>query len=59
MTLPSISVITPSFNQGSFIARTLESVASQSHPPLEHLVFDGGSSDATIGILQQWGAPVR
>lgn len=59
MNLPTISVITPSFNQGSFLARTIASVASQSHLALEHLVFDGGSSDATITVLQQSGPAVR
>ena len=59
MKLPSISVITPSFNQGAFIARTLASVANQSHPPLEHLIFDGGSSDNTLAVLRQAGGSVR
>lgn len=59
MRLPSISVITPSFNQGAFIARTLASVASQSYPPLEHLVFDGGSTDNTLSVLLQAGSAVR
>lgn len=59
MHLPTISVITPSFNQGAFIARTLASVASQSHPPLEHLVLDGGSSDDTLAVLRQAGPSVH
>lgn len=59
MSLPSISVITPSFNQGAFIGRTLASVAQQSHPALEHLVFDGGSTDATLAVLRQSGPAVR
>ncbi len=59
MTLPTISVITPSFNQGPFIGRTLASVAAQSYPALEHLVFDGGSSDDTLSVLRQAGASVR
>ena len=59
MTLPTISVITPSFNQGAFINDTLESVAQQSHPALEHLIFDGGSSDQTISVLRTWGNRVR
>ena len=53
-----ISVITPSFNQGEFIGHTLASVASQSHPAHEHLVFDGGSSDSTLEVLQAAGTGV-
>jgi glycosyltransferase involved in cell wall biosynthesis len=55
----TISVITPSYNQGEFIGRTLASVASQSHPAHEHLVFDGGSTDATLDVLRRAGAGVH
>jgi len=54
-----ISVVTPSFNQGVFLGRTLASVASQSHPAHEHLVFDGGSSDETLQVLKTAGSSVR
>ena len=54
-----ISVITPSYNQGEFLGRTLASVASQSHGAHEHLVFDGGSSDATLDVLRLAGAGVH
>jgi glycosyltransferase involved in cell wall biosynthesis len=53
--LPSISIVTPSFNQGQFIRQTLDSMLSQGYPELETLVFDAGSTDATIDILRQYG----
>ncbi len=45
-----ISVITPSYNQAEFLPKTLESVARQTYAPVEHLVFDPGSTDASRDI---------
>ena len=42
------SIVTPSFNQGQFIERTLRSVASQSGAEIEHVVFDGGSTELDL-----------
>jgi glycosyltransferase involved in cell wall biosynthesis len=50
--LPRISVITPSFNQGRYLAQTLDSVLSQGYPNLEYIVIDGGSSDDSIEHLR-------
>jgi glycosyltransferase involved in cell wall biosynthesis len=54
-----VSVVTPSYNQGQFIERTLESVARQTGAEIEHVVFDGGSTDATVEILKNFSPPVR
>ncbi|MGN7468385.1 glycosyltransferase family 2 protein [Brevibacillus sp. SAFN-007a] len=52
--LPLVSIITPSFNQSAFIRKTIESVLSQDYPNIEHIVVDGGSTDGTLGILQEY-----
>jgi glycosyltransferase involved in cell wall biosynthesis len=55
---PLVSIIVPSFNQGCFIRRTLESILSQDYRPLELIVIDGASTDETVSILREFsGAP--
>ncbi len=44
-TAPLISVVVPCFNTHAFLARTIASVAAQTHPNLEVTVVDDGSSD--------------
>jgi glycosyltransferase involved in cell wall biosynthesis len=55
MTLPLVSIVTPSFNQGRFLRRTIDSVLSQDYPRVEYLVLDGGSSDDSVEILRSYG----
>jgi len=54
-----VSIVTPSYNQGQFIERTLQSVADQSGAEIEHVVFDGGSTDDTVDVLKGFSPPVR
>ena len=54
-----VSIVTPSFEQGRFIERTLQSVALQTGAEIEHVVFDGGSRDETVDILKSWTGRIK
>jgi len=51
---PSVTVVTPSFNQVSFIEATIRSVLLQGHPRLEYRVVDGGSTDGSIAVIERY-----
>ena len=53
---PSISIVTPSLNQGRYLADALESVIAQEHPSVEHIVVEGGSDDDSRAILDRYAA---
>ena len=51
---PTISIVTPSYNQGAFVEETIRSVLLQGYPALEYIVLDGGSSDQSAAIIERY-----
>ena len=51
---PKISIVTPSYNYGNYLEETILSVKNQNYPNLEHIVIDGGSTDNTPAVIEQY-----
>jgi glycosyltransferase involved in cell wall biosynthesis len=54
VSLPRLSIIIPSYQQGQFIERTIRSIVEQEYPNLELILMDGGSTDETMSIVKRY-----
>lgn len=52
---PLVSVVTPCYNGEAFVGETIESVLAQTHPRVEMLVIDDGSTDGSWDVIRSFG----
>jgi glycosyltransferase involved in cell wall biosynthesis len=53
---PVLSVVIPCYNQGKFLGDAIESALQQTHPRVEVIVVDDGSTDNTAAVAKQYPA---
>jgi glycosyltransferase involved in cell wall biosynthesis len=54
----AVSAVIPVYNGEAYVSDAIRSVLSQSRPPVECLVIDDGSTDATGEVVRQFGRNV-
>ena len=51
---PKITIATVTYNAEKSLQATLDSVASQTYPNIEHLIIDGCSKDQTMELIHRY-----
>ena len=54
MSQPLVSIVTIAYNSADTIGATLQSVADQDYPNIEHIIIDGASTDDTLAVARQF-----
>jgi len=55
---PSITIVTPSFNQAAYLEKTIQSVLAQRADIHEYFVLDGGSTDDSVEIINKYASQI-
>ena len=56
-TQPLVSIITPTYNHGSFIRPCIDSVLAQNYSNWEQIIIDDGSTDSTAAMIAEYSDP--
>jgi glycosyltransferase involved in cell wall biosynthesis len=56
--MPTVSIITITYNAGRFLERTIESVIRQAATDYEYIIIDGGSADSTLDIVRRYASHI-
>ncbi len=59
MSMKTVSVVIPTYNYARFLPQAIDSALVQTHPPLEVIVVDDGSTDETPRVLAGYGDRIR
>ncbi len=51
---PKVSIITVVYNSRDALKATIENIASQTYPNIEHIVIDGGSTDGSVEVANKY-----
>src|SRR6185369_9091140 len=54
ITMTKFSIITPSFNQGKFILKCIDSIKAQDGVKVEHIILDNCSTDGTSEVIDAY-----
>ena len=52
--MKKLSIVTINYNNAEGLRKTLESVASQTYRDIEHIIVDGGSTDGSVEVIQNY-----
>lgn len=59
MSRPLVSILVPCYNAAPYLAATLDSALSQTHPEVEVILVDDGSSDGSLAIARGYEPRIR
>lgn len=48
------TIVTVTYNTADCLRKTIQSVLSQTYPDTEYLIIDGGSTDGTVSLIQEY-----